>query len=313
LDCDPGIDDSLARLLALASEELDLKAITTVFGNVPLRQTTRNALSILELCELSDPPVVGAGSGQPLRASVLSARDANIALAADMARFVHGTDGLGNANLPEPGLKAATDDAIGLMISKIISGEADTVIATGPLTNLARAISRDTDITKKIKDIYVMGGAVFVEGNVTPYAEFNFYSDPDAADYVLNSEAAVTLISLDVTRKINVTDEHLKLFKGLKTRLAEFITGIIGYSIDFHRKYRGAAGAHLHDPLAVAIAAAPRLGQYEQLSLSVGRGDKRGMVKIKEGVKNIRFVKEVDADGFLKLFLNRIGGRIEII
>jgi purine nucleosidase len=278
-----------------------LKAVTTVFGNVPLWQTTRNALSVLELCELSHPPAVGAGSGQPLKAAAFPARD------------VHGADGLGNANLPEPVLKTVTGDAIGLIISMLVSGEADTVIATGPLTNLARAISRKPDITKKIKDIYVMGGAVFSEGNVTPCAEFNFYSDPDAADYVLNSEAAVTLISLDVTRKINVTDEHLKLFKGLKTRLAEFITGIIGYSIDFHRKYRGAAGAHLHDPLAVAIAAAPRLGQYEQLSLSVGRGDKRGMVKIKEGVKNIRFVKEVDADGFLKLFLNRIGGRIEII
>ncbi len=303
----------MAILLALASEELDLKAITTVFGNVPLRQTTRNALCILELCELRDPPVVGAGSGGPLRASALPARDANMALAADMARFVHGTDGLGNANLPEPVLKAATDDAVGLMISKLISGEADTVIATGPLTNLARAISRDPGITKKIKDIYVMGGAVFVEGNVTPHAEFNFYSDPDAADYVLNSEVAVTLISLDVTHKINVTDEHLELFKRSRTRLAEFITGIIGYSIDFHRKFRGAAGAHLHDPLAVAIAAAQELGEYEQLSLCVDRGDKPGMVKVKEGVKNIRFVRDVDVDGFLKLFLNRIGGRIEII
>lgn len=293
-------------LLALASEELDLKAVTTVFGNVPLRQTTRNALSILELCELSDPPVVGAGSGGPLRASALPPRGA------DIARFVHGGDGLGNANLPEPALKAATDDAIGLMVSKLVSGEADTVIATGPLTNLARAISRDPGITKKIKDIYIMGGAVFVEGNVTPHAEFNFYSDPDAADYVLNSEIAITLISLDVTHKINVTDEHLEFFKRRKTRLAEFITGIIGYSIDFHRKFRGVAGAHLHDPLAVAIAAAPQLGQYERLSVSVNRGGKPGMVKVKEGVKNIRFVRDVDVDGFLKLFLNRIGGRIEI-
>lgn len=297
----------MAMLLALASEELALKAVTTVFGNVPLRQTTRNALSILELCELSDPPVVGAGSGGPLRASALPPRGA------DIARLVHGADGLGNANLPEPGLKAATDDAIGLMISKLISGEADTVIATGPLTNLARAISRDPGITKKIKDIYVMGGAVFVDGNVTPHAEFNFYSDPDAADYVLNSEVAVTLISLDVTRKINVTGEHLEFFQRSKTMLAEFVTGIIRYSIDSHRKFRGAAGAHLHDPLAVAIAAAPQIGQYEQLSLSVNRSDKPGMVKVKEGVKNIRFVRDVDADGFLKLFLKRIGGRIEII
>ena len=291
----------------MASRELELKAVTTVFGNVPLRQTTRNALNVLELCGLSDPPVVGAGSGQPLKVYSLPAREVNGACA------VHGSDGLGNAGLPEPGLKTATDDAIGLMISKLNSGEADTVIATGPLTNLARAISRDPGIVKRIKDIYIMGGAVFVEGNVTPYAEFNFYSDPDAADYVLNSEAAVTLISLDVTDKINVTEEDIEPLKRYKTKLADFVTGIMDYSINFHRKYRGAAGAHLHDPLAVAIAAAPQLGQYEQLSIGVDRGDKRGMVKIKEGVKNIRFVKDVDADGFLKLFLNRIGGKIEII
>ncbi len=286
---------------------MELEALTTVFGNVPLWQATKNALSILELCGLSEPPVVGAGSGQPLKVSSPAARGMNV------VRDVHGADGLGNANLPEPVLKAATDDAIGLMISKLDSGEADTIIATGPLTNLARAISRDPDIVRKMKDIYIMGGAVFVEGNVTPYAEFNFYSDPDAADYVLNSEITVTLISLDVTHKINVTEEDLEPFRKYKTRLAGFVTGIIGYSIDFHRKHRGAAGAHLHDPLAVAIAAAPQLGQYERLSLSVDRGDKRGMVKIKEGAKNIRFVKDIDTDGFLKLFLNRIGGRIETI
>lgn len=291
----------------MSSKELELKAVTTVFGNAPLWQTTRNALSVLELCELSEPPVVGAGSGQPLKALAFPAREVNI------ARYVHGADGLGNAGLPEPRLKAATDDAIGLMISKLASGEADTIVATGPLTNLARAISRDPDIVKRIKDIYIMGGAVFVEGNVTPYAEFNFYSDPDAANYVLNSEVAVTLISLDVTHKINVTEEDIEPFKRYKTRLADFVTGIIGYSMNFHKKYRGAAGAHLHDPLAVAIAVAPQLGQYERLSLSVDCGDKRGRVNIKEGIKNIRFVKDIDTNGFLKLFLNRIGGRIETI
>lgn len=284
-----------------------MKAITTTFGNAPLWQTTKNALNVLELCELSDLPPVGAGSGQPLKVYSLPAREVNV------ARAVHGADGLGNANLPEPGLKPTTDDGIGLMISKLASGEAETVIATGPLTNLARAISRDPDIAKRIKDIYIMGGAVFVGGNITPDAEFNFYSDPDAADYVLNSKIAITLIGLDVTHKVNITEEDIEPFKRHKTRLAEFVTGIIEYSINFHRRYRGAIGAHLHDSLAVAIAAAPRLGEYEQLSLSVDCGDKRGMVKIKDGTKNIRFVKNVDVDKFLKLFLNRIGGRIETI
>lgn len=287
--------------MALSSKELEVKAITTVFGNVPLSQTTKNALSVLELCGLKELPAVGAGSGQPLKVSSVPARE------------VHGSDGLGNANLPEPRLKAVTDDAIGLMISKLETGEAETIIATGPLTNLARMMSRDPDIVRKIKDIYIMGGAVFVEGNVTACAEFNFYSDPDAADYVLKSKVAATLISLDVTRKVNVTEEHLEPLKRHKTPLAEFVTGIIGYSIDFHRKRRGAAGAHLHDPLAVAIAAAPELGEYEQLSLGVDCGDKRGMVKIEEGPKNIRFVKDIDTGSFLKLFLNRIGGRLETI
>ncbi len=307
MDCDPGIDDSLAILLALASKELDLRAITTTFGNVELKQTTKNALAVLELCQLDNPPVVGAGSGQPLKTRFLLSREVNI------TRYVHGADGLGNSNLPEPKLRKATDDGIGLLISKLASGEADTIIATGPLTNLARAISRDPDIIPKIREIYIMGGAVFVEGNITPYAEFNFYSDCDAADFVLNSGIPITLASLDVTHKVNVTEAHLEPLRKYKNKLAEFVVGIIEYSIDYHKKYRGAAGAHLHDPLAVAIAVSANLGEYEDLSLGVDCADKRGMVMIKEGKKNIRFVRDVDVDGFLKLFLNRIGGQIEAI
>ncbi len=252
---------------------------------------------------MKDPPVVGSGSGQPLKgvSSSLTAR-----------RF-HGDDALGDSNLSEPKLKAATDDGIGLIISELDFGRADTIIATGPLTNLARALLRDPEITKKIKEVYIMGGAVFVDGNITPHAEFNFHCDPEAADLVLTSGLPITLVSLDVTHKVNVTQEHLEPLRKYKNRLGEFVVGIIEYSIDVHRRLRGAAGAHLHDPLTVAMAVSPQLGEYEQLSLRVDCAEKRGMVHIVEGVKNVRFVKDVDVADFLKLFINRIGGQIEAI
>lgn len=253
----------------------------------------------MELCGLKDPPPVGAGSGQPLKVSTYAARD------------VHGVDGLGNANLPAPKSKIATEDGIGLMISEINSGSVDTVIATGPLTNVARAISRDSDIKKRLSEIFVMGGAVFVEGNITPYAEFNFYSDPDAADYVLNSGIPITLVSLDTTHKVNVTEKDIEPLKRYENRLGEFVVGAIRYSIDFHVRHRAAAGAHLHDPLAVAVAAVPEIGQYEMLSLAVDCADRRGMVRIKDGTKNVKFLKDADVDTFLKLFFKRIGGKIE--
>lgn len=284
----------------MASNELDVKAITTSFGNAELKQTSKNALNVLELSRVKNPPPVGAGSSQPLKGACLG-----------LARGVHGTDGLGNRNLPPPKLKLVTDDGIGLIVSKVNSGQIDTIIATGPLTNLARALSRDPEILQYIKDIYIMGGAVFIDGNVTPYAEFNFYSDPDAADCVLNSKVPITLISLDVTHKINVTERHIETLKRYANRLSEFVVGIIEFSINYHRTYREAMGAHLHDPLAVALAVAPQLGKYEELSLGVDCSEKRGMVQIKSGTKNVRFTKEIDVDGFLKLFLDRIGGAIE--
>lgn len=257
---------------------------------------------MLELSRIKNPPPVGAGSGQPLKVTCV-----------DLARGVHGIDGLGNRDLPPPKLKVTTDDGIGLLISKINSGEVDTIIATGPLTNLARAISRDPEILRRIKEIYIMGGAVFVDGNITPYAEFNFYCDPNAADYVLNSKIPINLISLDVTHEVNITEAHIEPFKKYTNRLSEFVVGIIEYSINYHRAHRGATGAHLHDPLAVAIAVKPQLGKYEELSLGVDCTEKRGMVQIKSGPKNVRFVREIDENGFLKLFLDRIGGAIEAI
>lgn len=290
----------MAILLALASEELELKAITTVFGNVSLRETTKNALTVLELCKLQGVIPVGMGSGGPLKKYSVPVRD------------VHGLNGLGNFGLSREHSIPETD-GIGLIISKINSADAETLIATGPLTNIARVISRDPAIKKKIKEIYIMGGAVFVKGNITAFAEFNFYSDPDAADYVLNSGIEIVLISLDVTHKVIITKEHLGAFKEYKGRLAEFVRGIIGYSIDFHGRCRNLEGAYLHDPFAVAIAVSPQLGEYERLSLTVDCANKRGMVKLKDGAKTVRFVRNVDVKGFLKIFLTRIGGKIEAI
>lgn len=294
MDCDPGLDDALAVLLALGLPEIiDVRAIVATFGNVGLSRTKSNLLRILGFFRKSI--LLGSGSSGPFRTK---ARD---------ARHVHGEDGMGGSSqFFIEQYKGRFRDGIDLIIKSALSKRINRIIATGPLTDLAKAIKRAPEILENLDEIVIMGGAVFVEGNVTPYAEFNFHCDPEAAKIVLNAPAAKRLVSLDVTHKTLLKAADLKPLRGVKSPLARFICCIGDYAIRSNKK-RSFSGAPMHDPLAAAIAIDPDIGRYELLCLDVETGGrKRGMVFAKKGRPNVIFCKKVDTKRFFDLFLGTL-------
>ena len=191
IDCDPGIDDALALLLALASPELDVAAITTVAGNVSLDRTTANGLRVLELAGRSRIPLA-AGCDRPL-----------VRLADRDASEVHGTDGLGGIALPAPAARVVDEHAVDL-IARIVCEQPTTVVAVGPLTNVAVLLARHPAAAARIEHLVVMGGSA-IGGNVTPAAEFNAWADPEAAERVFSSGIRTTVVGLDVTRRATLS------------------------------------------------------------------------------------------------------------
>ena len=297
IDTDPGIDDALALILALESPELKIEGITTVSGNVPSSMAAKNVLRILQLMDKDLPPV-SEGSASPLEKSPV------------WAHHVHGEDGLGGLydkddNTPK---SAAFPDAVSLMLetAQRLSGEL-TLIALGPLTNLARAIQRDESTMKKIKEIIIMGGAVFIGGNITPYAEFNIFFDPHAAKIVFESGLPITLVGLDVTNQCVLKRDVLLQKKKTEDRLNTFLYGITEKYLDFYHEKRGLDFCHLHDPLAVAVAVDPTLVATEEMSIDVSLEENRGMTSRKDqNTSPIKVCTNVDRERFEKLFCERV-------
>src|SRR5438270_8662742 len=193
LDTDPGIDDALALFLALASPEVQLEAITTVSGNVDIAFTTYNALTLLELAERTDIPVA-RGCDRPLIRQPFN------------AAFVHGDNGLGGLQLPEPHIQPLAKHAIGVIIEKVMAAPGEiTLVAIGPLTNIALALRREPRIVRQVREVVIMGGALRVPGNDTPAAEFNIYADPQAAHIVLHGGWPIRLVALDVTMQTSMS------------------------------------------------------------------------------------------------------------
>lgn len=193
IDCDPGVDDAIAIMLAVASPRIELLAVTTVAGNVSLAHTTKNALKILSLCGAQDVPVF-KGAARPLL------------LEEGRLSLVHGQNGLGDIKLPEPERDAETKHAVNYIVDTIRSApdKSITLAAIGPLTNIALAFSLAPEIIPKIKSLAIMGGAMNVPGNITPTAEFNFYVDPTAANIVVRSGARAELYGLNLTEQVRV-------------------------------------------------------------------------------------------------------------
>jgi purine nucleosidase len=274
-------------------EKIDVRAIISTFGNVGLSQTRNNLLKILGFFE--KVPLIGSGSSAPLKGRALE------------ARHVHGKDGLGDFSCSfRKKYKRGFKNGIDLIIRLALSNKIDKIAATGPATDLARAIKKTPALLKNLEEVVIMGGAVFVKGNVTPYAEFNFHCDPDAAKIVLGANVSKRLISLDVTHKTLLTQKHLKPLENINSPVARFISSIAGYSIKSNKK-RGFSGAPMHDPLAAAIAIDPDIGEYEKICLDVEtKGPRRGKVVLKNGKPNVLFCKKVNTEKFFKLFISSL-------
>lgn len=252
LDLDTGIDDALALAYAVAHPDLELIGVTGTYGNVPVALGVRNSLALLELLDASDVPVFSGPTRPGFNVAPISA-------------FIHGRNGLGEVLLPPPRSKAH-EDAVGFLIRSVREhGEDLVIVPTGPSTSIAAAMRKDPDFARNAR-IVMMGGALTVPGNVTPYAEANVYQDPPATDYVFRHAQNLTMVGLDVTLRTLLTREHTKQWRG--TRTGRIYADIVDYYI---RAYKTTSprlgGCGLHDPLAVAVAADPSLVTCLDLNL----------------------------------------------
>jgi pyrimidine-specific ribonucleoside hydrolase len=253
LDCDPGHDDAIALLLALASPELDLLGVTTTYGNQTLAKTTANALRVLELVERTDVPVA-AGAERPLQRELV------------VAAHVHGESGLDGPSLPDATTAAAAEDAVAFIARAVkTSSQPVSVVATGPLTNVARYLQSHG--AEGVERIVLMGGAI-AEGNFTPAAEFNIWCDPEAAAIVFESGLDVTMIGLDVTHQAllgGATEERLRA----SGRIGSFVADLNVFFTRYHRETYGWEGAPIHDAVAVAHVLRPGLVETKLRNVSV--------------------------------------------
>jgi pyrimidine-specific ribonucleoside hydrolase len=246
LDCDPGHDDALAIIVALARPELELLAVTTVAGNASLDATTRNALRVLTLVGRTDIPVA-AGAASPLLRPL------------HVASNVHGASGLEGADLPEPAFAPRPEGAIELTRSILLDAtEPVTIAAVGPLTNIALLIRTHPELLERIAGIRIMGGAI-TEGNTTASAEFNIWQDPEAARIVLDSGRPMTLMTLDVTHQALFGAADVARLDELGTRVGSVFADLLRYFSRFHAERYGWDGSPIHDAVAVAHLALPDL------------------------------------------------------
>jgi len=293
IDCDPGHDDAIAILLALASPEVELRGISTVAGNQTLDKTTRNALKVLELADRTDIPVV-AGADAPLQRTLRTAAN------------VHGESGLDGPDLPEPTTKTVDGDVVDVLADWLEPGV--VLVPTGPLTNVARLLERHARVTERI---VWMGGAI-AEGNTTPAAEFNAYVDPEAAAAVFESGIDVTMIGLDVTHKALFDSTHAERLRGAG-RAGKAVAELADFFLEFHRQRYRFDGAPIHDAMAVAHVIDPTLVETLECNISIETRsefcDGRTVVDrwlVTDLPRNAHAGIDVDARRFLELLVERI-------
>jgi purine nucleosidase len=302
IDTDPGQDDAVAILLALASPELQVLGITTVAGNVPLALTTINALKVCEVAQRPDM-LVFSGCDSPLSRSLVT------------AEYVHGKTGLDGTELPAPKMKVQDAHAVDFIIETLQAEPAGTVTlcALGPLTNIATAFLKARDIVPRVKQIVMMGGAYFEVGNVTPAAEFNIYVDPEAADIVMKSEVPLVIMPLDVTHKALTSRAWVGRMRSLGTRAGRAVASWTDFFERYDTTKYGTDGAPLHDPTVIAYLLKPQLfsGRHVNVEIEVQSELTLGMtVADWWGVtgrrRNADFMGTVDRDGFFDLLSERL-------
>ena len=293
LDCDPGHDDAIAMLLALGSDELELRGVTTVAGNQTLEKTTANAIRVLELAGRAEIPVA-AGAGRPL------VREPRV------AAEVHGETGLDGPDLPPPQGEPSPQHAVDFLAERI---EGATLVATGPLTNVALLLARHPEAVPE--RIVLMGGAI-AEGNVTPAAEFNIWADPEAAHRVFTSGLDVTMVGLDVTHQALVTSAHAEQL-GQSGRIGTVVAELLEFYGGFHRTVYGWDGSPIHDAVAVAHVIDPTLLELEHVNVRVDceselcRGRTVADIWRRTGLEpNANVAVGIDSERFVDLLLQRL-------
>lgn len=303
IDCDPGQDDAIAILLALASqEEINLLGITTVGGNVPLELTESNARRICELAGRPDVKVF-AGASRPLMRKLVT------------AEWIHGKTGMDGANLPDPTMPLQAQHGVDFIIDTCLVAEdkSITICPIGPMTNVALAFMKEPTIIPKIAQIVCMGGAVKEYGNTTASAEFNIYVDPQAAKIVLDAGIDFVMMPLDVTHKALVTPERLKRLKDLNSPVGDVCDGMLDYFNRFDMKKYGFNGGPLHDPCVIAYLIQPELFSGRKVHLDIEVISELTMGRTVADWWNVggeepnAFVcNELDVDGFFDLLATRL-------
>lgn len=300
IDTDPGVDDALAFLLALASPEIQLEALTTTQGNVTVEKATRNALSVLELAGASHIPVARGSLlplVQPLRASAA----------------VHGESGIGNSRLPDPATRILPHHAVDYLIERVLAEPGElSIFPIGPLTNIAMAIRKEPRFAGALKELVIMGGAILEHGNVTPLAEFNIYVDPHAAHIVFHSGIPITLIPLDVTHKCLLKQEHIDRLRKIDSPISRFIRDAVEVYLQASLAL-GYEGSSLHDPLTLATVIAPELLTLKEYFVDVDIWGGVSMGKTFADIQNVlkkpanmKVAMDVRGQEFVELFLQRM-------
>ena len=302
IDTDPGQDDAVALLLALASKELEILGVTCVAGNVPLSLTSENARKILELTRYTEIPVF-AGADRPIKRTLVT------------AEHVHGKTGIDGPVLEKPKIKLQSKEAIEFIIETILSYPKDeiTLCTLGPLTNIGLAFQREPRIKTLIKEIIMMGGGFFEGGNITPAAEFNIYVDPEAAAEVLVSGIPITMLPLDVTHRALTSRSRIESFRKIGNKAGIATAEMLDFFERFDVEKYGSEGGPLHDPNVIAYLLRPEFyeGKYVNVEIEVGSDLTRGMTvvdwwNVTTRKKNVYYIDKVKDEEFFNFLIERI-------
>ena len=296
IDTDTATDDAVAIIMALKCSDFDVKAITTVAGNVDLDLATINALYTVELCDKNTS--IYKGSSGPLKRRL------------ETSKFFHGRDGLGDTGPYQPKRKEEKENGVDKIISLINSDPNEIeIIAIGPLTNIARAFMKDSSIINKIKSLYVMGGIGEGKGNITEHAEFNFWVDPDAADIVLNSGAEVKVIAWDTTQLYGYLDKNnFDDLEKINTSLSRFSIDIQQRGLEYYKVKYNEHKIDLADPLAMAAMIDDSETEYKSCNIKmILSGEERGkdIISFSEGGK-VKLASKISRNNFLNTLKNSL-------
>jgi len=303
LDCDPGQDDAVALFLAFSSpDELEILGITTVAGNVPLGLTQRNARMLCDIAGKNELHVY-SGCDRPMQREPIT------------AEYIHGATGIDGLDVFEPMTPLQEQHAVDFIIETLLAEEQDsvTLVPTGPLTNIGTAIDREPSISKAIKEIVLMGGAMRESGNTSPSAEFNIIVDPHAADIVFNCGRPVTVMGLDVTHQVLSTRERVERIKALNNPIANATAGMLSFFDRYDTGKYSSQGAPLHDPCTIAFFLKPELFEGKMCNITVETESELTMGHtavdfwhVTDRPINANWIHTIDADGFYDLLTERL-------